>query len=56
MLMDLVIAMVQYLDTETVECLYEIILPWLKVSEKMFIVHPYWNCELVKFIGRFSVA
>ena len=30
--MDLVIAMVQYLDTEAVQGLYQTILPWLKVS------------------------
>ena len=31
--MDLVIAMVQYLDTEVVEGLYQTVLPWLKVCE-----------------------
>ena len=30
--MDLVIAMVPYLDKETVEGLYQTILPWLKVG------------------------
>jgi hypothetical protein len=30
--MDLVIAMVQYLDTKAVEGLYQTILPWLKVG------------------------
>ena len=33
MLMDLVIAMVQHLDTKAIECLYQTISPWLKVGE-----------------------
>jgi hypothetical protein len=38
MLMDLVIAMVQYLDTKAVEGLYQTILPWLKVGETFIYI------------------
>lgn len=38
MLLDLVIAMVQYLDAGTVEGLYRTILPWLKVGKILWMV------------------
>jgi hypothetical protein len=46
MLMDFVIAMVQYLDTETVAGLYQTILPWLKVGEIIYsaLLHWYGCC------------